>query len=102
MQKLKANAHWAALLAVVLSIVAVTFTVTDNPTPEGGHQKTYTFKVDRSGAPGTQPQTVTVPAPIQGAIAPVLEQDLKNQTPQGVTPEQTAAQQQAAEQIKAT
>lgn len=102
MKKLKANAHWAALVAVALSILAVTFTVTDQPTPQGGHQKTYTFKVDRSGQPGTQVQTLTVPAPVQAQIAPALEQDLKTQAPPGVSDAQLQAQQQAAAQIKAT
>lgn len=102
MQKLKANAHWAALLAVILSIVAVTFTVTDNPTPEGGHQKTYTFKVDKSGQPGTQTQTVTVPAPVQAQIAPALEQDLRPEVPDGMTPTQVAAVDAYKQVIKST
>jgi hypothetical protein len=96
------SAHWAALLAVVLSIAAVTFTVSDQPTPSGGHQKSYTFKVDRSGAPGVQTGTVTAPAPIQNAIAPNLESGLKTETPAGISPQQLAAVQQAVAQTKAT
>lgn len=102
MSKLKGNAHWAALVAVVLSIFAVTFTVTDEPTPNGGHQKTYTFKVDRSGAPGVQTGTVTVPAPVQNAIAANLETNLQNQNPPGTTLQQTQAVQRAIDQTKAT
>jgi hypothetical protein len=102
MNKLKDNAHWAALVAVVLSIFAVTFTVTDQPTPNGGHQKTYTFKVDRSGAPGAQPQTVTVPQTAVAQVQPALESHLQDESPPGTTPQQTAAIDHAQQQIKAT
>jgi hypothetical protein len=99
---LKRNPHWVALLAVLLSVFAVTFTVTDQPTPSGGHQKSYSLKVDRSGSPGVQTGTLTVPAPVQNAIEPNLEANLRGETPAGMTETQIADVGQAQADVKAT
>src|SRR5438128_1220896 len=97
----------AAILALLLSIAALTITLSVNKTDDGhGNKKTtVTFHVDRSGAPGVQSTTVTVP---QGAITEVktsLEADLKNETPvaaQLAVPGQLQAAQDAADEIART
>lgn len=99
------KANWivtivTALLALVGLTVAVT--TTDNPTPQGGHTRSISITVDKSGKAGVQPAKVAAPAPLVAAIKPNLESDLRNQTPAGMTQAQIDAAAKAAEGIKTT
>lgn len=103
MKDLKTN--WVVTILTALLALAgltVAITATDNPTPNGGHERSIKFTVDKSGQPGDQSKTITAPAPVVNAIKPVLESGLKDQTPDGMTQAQIDAAAKAAEGIKAT
>lgn len=59
------KSNWVVtVITALLALVGLTVSVTqtDSPTPNGGHSKTITFKVDKSVKDGSQPATVTIPA----------------------------------------
>lgn len=102
-KRMKTN--WVVTILTALVAVAgltVTLTQTDNPTPEGGHEKTITFHVDKSGAQGVQSGKVTVPAAVVKSIDANLEDNLKNEKPPGASQEALDAADQLELGIKAT
>jgi hypothetical protein len=102
-QNLRAN--WLATVLALLAAAAgltVSITRTDQTDQTGVRTKTLTVHVDKSGQPGVQPGTVTVSAPVQAAIQPNLETNLRGETPAGMTQEQIDAAARAAEVIKTT
>lgn len=103
-QQLQGHAWWTGVLALLVALAGFGVTLTqstDNSTP-GKTTKTVTLHFDKSGTPGVQTGTAPVPAPVQAAIKPNLETDLKSQTPAGMTQEQIDAAAKAAEGIKQT
>lgn len=87
---------------VALAGLTVAITATDNPTPQGGHEKTIQFTVDRSGAKGDQPKTVTVQKAVVTSVAANLEQGLKLESPPGAPANQLDAANALELGIKAT
>lgn len=97
--------NWVAtIVALLLGLVGVVVSVsqTDEPTATGGHKKTITFRVDKSGAAGTQTGTVTTPAAVVNAVEPNLEGDLRDETPTAAPPAQIEVNQDKATEVKAT
>lgn len=100
--------NWKTTVGVVVSIVlslaglTVAVTSTDNPTPNGGHERTYKFTVDKSGKAGDQNGTVTAPTATVKAIDANLEEGLRLEAPAGSPPSQLDAANALELGIKAT
>lgn len=105
-QQLQGHAWWTGVVALLVALAGFGVSLTqstDQTTTTTGTKttKTVTLHFDKSGAPGVQTGTAAVPAPVQAQIKPVLEADLKDQTPAGMTQDQIDAAAKAAEDIKA-
>lgn len=99
------RSNWVATLAALIIAITglvVSLNIDTTPTPDGGSHKTITFKVDKSTEEGVQTGTVEAPAPVVQAIEPNLEDQLEDETPTGITPEQAQAVQQSIDQTKQT
>lgn len=107
MKKVREHSWLAAIAALLVSIVALTVSLSIDTTNDGhGHKVTkVTFHVDRSGAAGVQTGTIQVPQAAVNQTAAIPDKQLRDETPalaQQVAPGQLTAAQQAVAQIKAT
>ena len=101
-----------AIAALLVSFVGAGISIVNTTTDDGHGNKqtshTIKFNVDRSGSPGTQTATVTVPkAAVQQVTATTAgdHSGLRDETPpiaEQLAPGQLTAAQQAVAQIKAT
>lgn len=103
MNNIKAN--WVTtVIALIIGLSGLAVALSVDTTDDGnGHKKTtITFRVDKSGSPGTQTQAVTASAPVVAAVQTNLEGNLKDETPLGAPPAQIQANQDKATEVQAT
>jgi hypothetical protein len=97
----RTKAALVALLVIVFGALGVNIVVDENESPP---PTTTTITVDKSAKPGMQEQELTVPKTAEAIAgkAPELQEDLKDETPEGVPNEVIEGAREKADELAAS